>query len=159
MEHASKLKALIVTVLRHAFDAVLVSDLHFHDLQIHMVYVAQFCLICRGAVGVLLCNNLAQQWELGGRKSFARDPCERVFGVGLTVHGRSLALVANYTPAGGAVGLKRDHYDQAWQLSISIASQSYGQFWGGDWNGHISGFETDLRHIGNFGLCTREVVS
>ena len=152
--HASKLKALIVTAQTHAFDAVLVSDLHFHDLQVHIVYVEQFCLICRGAVGVLLCNNLAQQWEYGGRKLFAHDQSDRVLGVGLTVHGRSLALVANYTPAGGSVGLKRDHYDQAWQLSTSISSQSYEQFWGGDWNGHISGFETDLRHVGNFGLCT-----
>ena len=64
--HVAKLKALLVTARRHSFDVLLVSDLHFQHFEEQVLYVEEFCGIARGAVGLLLKNRVAVEWEAAG---------------------------------------------------------------------------------------------
>ena len=152
--HAGKLKALVEVSREHHFDAMLVSDLHYTDMTVHVVYVEEFCLVARGAVGVFMKNNLSRAWEAAGRPVFSVDDSSRVLGIRLAVNGRALAFVSVYTPAGGDLGAKRAHYSHARALHAQLQAASLEQVWAGDWNGHIGVSDGDGPLFGHHGLAT-----
>ena len=126
--HEQKLQGLIQAARSHRFDLMLVSDMHYRDLDIHTVYLEEFCLVCRGAVGVLIRNNLAALWEAQGRKTFFNTH-DRIFGLGFSLYNRDLAFISNYTPAGGDVTAKRTHYLEARSLYDKVDTAGFQQIW------------------------------
>ena len=153
--HESKLKALVSTMRRHSFDVLMVSDLHYTgSVQTSIVYVEEFCFVLRGAVGLIMRNAVAVHWERQGRELVHRPDSDRLLGVVVQLFGRSMAMVANYTPAGTVVGMKRAHYDAARSLHAELHECGHEQIWGGDFNGHLGGGDGDGVHFGNYGLPT-----
>ena len=118
--HAEKLKALLLLARQQNTDVVMLTELHYDEtvqLRFQVVYMEEWLLICRGQVGLLLRNSVAQLWEQQGRPSFALDASDRLAGIAVCIHGRKLALVSMYSPAGADVGSKRRHYTHAQQLA------------------------------------------
>ena len=151
--HAEKLKALLLLARKF----LMLTELHYDEtvqLRFQVVYMEEWLLICRGQVGLLLRNSVAQLWEQQGRPSFALDASDRLAGIAVCIHGRKLALVSVYSPAGADVGSKRRHYTHAQQLCNMLKDETLEICIGGDFNGHIGVNDGFGQQVGNKGLHT-----
>ena len=154
LSHRPNLAAVIHTARESHLDILCLSELHFTDLQLNVVYIEEFVLIVRGAVGLLLRKPYAMLWEQSGRKTFWEDSSGRLLAVAFCYQSRQLCFGSNYSPACPEVGPRREHMSTFLTLFRRLASLDFEQLWGGDWNGHISCEPATSKHFGARGLAT-----
>eukprot|EP00959_Pyramimonas_sp_CCMP1952_P192773 4030817-Pyramimonas_sp.AAC.1 len=154
IQHACKLRHLIHLARSQRSDILFLSDLHYRDLTLHVVYIEEYVLVARGAVGLLLRHCAAALWEAEGRAAVWRGDSHRLLALAITAHDRTVSHVSNYSPTGPLVGPKRDHYSHAAALSRQLREQDRPQIWGGDFNAHIGSEDGDGRLVGSRGLST-----
>ena len=100
LTHRPKLTSVITIARDSQLDILCLSELHFTDLQLQVVYLEEFVLIARGAVGILLRKPFAILWEQAGRPTFWEEASGRLMAVAFCFHNRQVSFGANYSPAG-----------------------------------------------------------
>lgn len=143
---------LIQFLRRHHVDVCFLSDLHFVEPSLQVIYVEEFCFVMFGRVGIVLRAALARLWESHGRQVHTVDS-DRLLQIRFPMHCQQMAFTAVYTPATQSASEKREHYAAAHRLRMQSYDPELIEIRGGDFNAHISANEAEPQTIGGPWYC------